>query len=170
MAEVETTEEISEPEEIEETPDVAAQLQESQSTIASLRAMLASLAPDVDVDAELDNVAFKRDGSPVYIGEVKELQAEAKTETKAKPPARTRPAETRGAPGKVSASSMDDKGLMAAVSQERNEAVHGHLGVSQWHLQTGEWLETWSRSTTIELRQKSIMLTLLSTSREPTLG
>ena len=61
----------------------------SESTIASLRAMLASLAPDVDVDAELDNVAFKRDGSPVYIGEVKELQAEAKTETKAKPPART---------------------------------------------------------------------------------
>ena len=27
---------------------------------------------------------------------------------------------------------------------------------------TDEWLETWSRSTTIELRQKSIMLTLLS--------
>ena len=127
MAEVETTEEISEGEEVEETPDFAAKLAASESANAGLRAMLAHVAPDMDVEAELDNIAFRRDGTPVYIGEA-EAKGEAKTETKAKPPARTRPAETRGAPGKVSASSMDDKGLMAAVSQERNEAVHGQLG------------------------------------------
>ena len=46
--------------------------------------MLAKLAPDIDIDAELDNVAFKRDGSPVYIGEVKELQSDEKPKAEAR--------------------------------------------------------------------------------------
>ena len=118
MANEELTTEASpeEPEEAltEEAPDPKAALEESQSTIASLRAMLASLAPDIDVDAELDNVAFRRDGTPVYVGEIKELKTEDKPKVK---PARSRPAETRGGTGKVSVKAMDDKGLAASVAK-----------------------------------------------------
>ena len=60
-------------------------------------------------------MAFKRDGSPVYIGEVKELQSDEKP--KPKPAARARPAETRGGTGKVSVKGMDDKGLAASVAK-----------------------------------------------------
>ena len=57
--------EVQEPEvaEAEEAPD-------HEGENHALRAMLAHLSPDMDIDAELDNVAFRRDGSPVYIGEI----------------------------------------------------------------------------------------------------
>ena len=98
----------------EESPDFAAKLAAAESTNAGLRAMLAHIAPDLDVEKELDNIAFKRDGSPVYIGSD---EPDAKAETKAKPTARTRPAQTRGAVGKASVKGMDDKGLAATVAK-----------------------------------------------------
>ena len=35
----------------------------------SLRALIAKWAPDADLDAEMDNIAFKRDGTAIYIGD-----------------------------------------------------------------------------------------------------
>ena len=113
----ETTEEATEESEetTEESSDVAAKLLDAQSTNASLRAMLAHVAPDIDVEAELDNIATKRDGTLVYIGESAAPAPEEKPKAKAAP--RNRPAQTRGGPGKASVSAMDDKGLQAAVAK-----------------------------------------------------
>ena len=39
-----------------------------QDQLEGLIAILRHVAPGVDLDAELENVAFRRDGTPVYIG------------------------------------------------------------------------------------------------------
>ena len=113
----ETTEAAAEAATTEEDP--AAQLAEAEATNASLRAMLKHFAADVDVDAEIENIAFRRDGTPVYVGDAKAVQEAAKEAPAAKaapkPPVRTQPAQTRGAPGKASVAGMNDKALLDSV-------------------------------------------------------
>ena len=48
----------------------------------ALRAILSRLAPDADLDAEMDNIAFKRDGTPVYIGDLGKPEPEPEPSTK----------------------------------------------------------------------------------------
>ena len=115
--ETQTTEVAVEGPEAEETPDFAAKLAAAESTNAGLRAMLAHVAPDMDIEEELDNIAFRRDGTPVYIGTEGGPATESKTEPKPKPAPRARPAESRGGAGKPSVKGMDDKGLAATVAK-----------------------------------------------------
>ena len=129
MAETEVveaaTEATTEETVVEETegPSAEDRLEESEANVKSLRAMLSHFASGVDIDAEIENIAYKRDGTAVYIGETKPASAEAgkageKPVAKGKTPAsRTRPAENRGASGKASVGSMSDEGLLSAVSK-----------------------------------------------------
>ena len=41
-----------------------------RAAVAALEALLAHIAPDADLDAEVDNLATKRDGTMVYIGDL----------------------------------------------------------------------------------------------------
>ena len=66
------------------------------------------MSPDIDIEAELDNVATKRDGSLVYIRSDDGEKSEKKVSRK------RRPAERRGSTGKQK---RDVKGLIAAARQ-----------------------------------------------------
>ena len=76
-----------------EQPTVDVEALTSENTV--LRAIIARLGPDgFDVEAELDNVAFKRDGTPVWLGETA-----APAEPPAPPPVRKLPRSTQRSSG-----------------------------------------------------------------------
>ena len=117
-AEVATTEETAAETAETNEPSAEDRLEESEANVKSLRAMLSHFASGVDIDAEIENIAYKRDGTAVYIGQTKPGASEPGEKPAAKgkaPVSRTRPAETRGASGKASVGAMDDAGLLGSV-------------------------------------------------------
>ena len=69
-------------EQADETPSVEDQLADAKSEAAGLRALFGHLHPGVeDLDGELENMAFKRDGTPVYVGDLKPVGLEGDSET-----------------------------------------------------------------------------------------
>ena len=66
-----------------EEPSSDELLADSRAEAAGLRALLGHLNPGIeDLDSELENMAFKRDGTPVYVGEMKPGGVEGDSETK----------------------------------------------------------------------------------------
>jgi len=57
------------------------QLKAALDRILVAEAILGHALPDVDLEKEADNVAFRRDGSAVYIGDISGAKAETKPET-----------------------------------------------------------------------------------------
>ena len=45
-------------------------IEELEDQVEAYQTILGHVAPDVDVDAELDNIAYRKDGTPVYIGDL----------------------------------------------------------------------------------------------------
>ena len=112
--EVEVVEEVVEDSEVDESEEVIEDLEEStddneldeikgENTI--LRTLLGHFAKDLDVDEEMENIAWKKDGTPVYIGDT-QVGTEESTPVKR----RKKPAETRGSSGKQK---FDTAGLIA---------------------------------------------------------
>ena len=107
----------------EDGPDVEA----LQSEVAALRSLLAHIsAGKIDIDAELETSAVKRDGTVVHLSAwrpaVKVAEGEGSRPEKARP---TRPAERRGAPAlRPSVKSMNDEELASALSANGMKQFH----------------------------------------------
>ena len=69
--EQELEEEAPEPDTKQEHKQTPTQRAESaEGRVAALEALLAHIAPDADLEVEVDNLATKRDGTMVYIGDL----------------------------------------------------------------------------------------------------
>ena len=95
-----------------EETDSAVELSAMKDTNSSLMALIKHLSPELDIDKALDDFAYKRDGTPVYIGEtlVKEETAPA-----AKPVQR-RPSNQRIANARPKASALNDNDLLGSIA------------------------------------------------------
>ena len=158
-----------------ESGDAAPTIGGLQAEIAGLRALLAHISGGtIDIDAELDNSATKRDGTVINLSRWRpavKVGDEGGSKTRApvkvapgEPAGRLRPAaEGRGGPSAPpSVKGMDDEQLMAALASGGYEAIPQREERVAMAFASGEWLEAWSRATIFELRQRSIWANLMT--------